>query len=290
MQQARARRSEFLTIKQALLDPPDATASDIERLFFERLRLANGVFRTTASNRMNEVNAAAHHFITRYRRPRILDVAASSGVSSAEWSEALALAGVPHIMHVSDALIWATLVRRAGISLLYEPGIRPHLLQIDLDGMAFPISSGSRWRNLLFRLVKHALPHRALAASGQPVMLVGPTIRRHASKGQDVRFVELDIFDPDSRPAGAPFQVIRAANILISAYFPTEQLRAGLRNLVSLLDEGGILIALRTDSAGVNHASIHVREGQRLRRLETTGTGYEMDALLQDLVITESSL
>jgi hypothetical protein len=273
-------KTQFLTIREALLTAPESTSDAVDVSYFKKIRLSNGVYRTTTCRRLDDVNAAALPFISAHHSPRILDVAASSGVSSAEWSVALFEAGVDHELHVADLVMWALWARWMGMKFLYEPGSVPHLLQVDLAGIAFPNSSGSFWHTCVFRILNLIMPHRFLVRSSQQVMFVGPAIRRHAAGNKRISFHRFDIFETPLYLDGPQYQVIRAANILNKAYFSDDELLGGLRNLLSLLDEGGVLIMARTHDNGSNHASVYVRSQSGLKRAAVIGDGYEADELL----------
>ncbi len=215
--------------------------------------------------------------------PAILDVGASSGISSAEWSAALDESGVDHTLHVADLVMWGSWTAWNGLTFLYEPGVSPYLLQADIAEFAFPSSSGSLWRACVFRIIKAVMPHRLLARLAKPVMLVGPAIRRRAESNSHISFHQFDVFESPPRLEGAPFQVIRAANLLNKVYFSDDKLLVGLKNLLSLLDFGGVLVLARTLDDGSNHASIYVRSQNGLDRVAVVGTGYKSDHLVTQL-------
>ncbi len=270
----------FLTIREALLEPAESTSDAVDISYFDNIRLSNGVYRTTSPRRLDDINAAASRYIAKHHLPRVLDVGASSGVSSAEWSASVLDAGIEHDLYVSDLAMWGLQTGFLGVSVLYEACEKPSLLQVDVGGVAFPNSSGSFWRNRIFRAVNAMLPHKRIAAAAQPVMLVGPSIRRYAAARRRVSFIQLNMFRISSSPEGAPYQAIRAANVLNKGYFPDDELVVAYRNLLTILDDGGVLILARTVKDGSNHGSIYVRSGKRLDCVAKIGGGYEADELL----------
>jgi hypothetical protein len=274
--------TQFLTICQALLQRPESTPDTVDTSYFKRIRLSNGVYRTTTRRRLDDVNAAAVSFIKGHRLPRILDVGASSGISSAEWSSALFDEGIEHELHVADLVMWGLWTRWMGMIFLYEPSDVLYLLQIDIAGIAFPNSSGSFWRNRVFCILNAVMPHRFLASLSKPVMLVGPALRRQAGDRR-ILFHQFDIFETPPQLDGVPFQVIRVANLFNKIYFSDEKLLVGLKNVLSLLDNKGVLILARTLDNGSNHASVYVRTQSGLNRVAVIGAGYESDGFLRRL-------
>jgi hypothetical protein len=210
-------------------------------------------------------------------------VGASSGIASAEWSRSLLDTGLEHSIYVSDRLLWGYAAQYGALALLYEPLPSPHLLQIDVGDAVFPNASPSRWRNGVCRLANWVAPHRRLLKSARPVLLVGPAVRQHANRYDGVHFLEFDVLRPPPQPEGSPYRVIRAANILNKAYFADEVLTQAICNLLALLDDGGLLIIVRTHADGSNHASAYVREDARLRRVLRVGSGSECDPLIEAL-------
>src|SRR5258705_7157740 len=78
--------SEFLATRY---DP------QLEREFFSRIMLPNGSVKSTSEHRLDDLNVLLLPYVKQLQSPvRILDVAASSGVSSAEWHEQLTSEGV----------------------------------------------------------------------------------------------------------------------------------------------------------------------------------------------------
>ena len=87
MSKAHPTASEFAFAKLDL---------EAERAFFRRIVLSNGCFKSTGPHRMDDLNA----FVLPYLTPlddwplNIMDVAASSGISTQEWYEQLSNEGI----------------------------------------------------------------------------------------------------------------------------------------------------------------------------------------------------
>jgi hypothetical protein len=269
---------EFITVHTALLDDTGPTPANADTIFFHKLRMANGVFRTTEAKRLDDVNALALPYIKKFSKPNILDIGASSGLTSLEWIKCLDAANVECTLCVTDLTIWALVVKFFGVTLLYQPVEPPHLLQVDFGTLACPNASGSRLRNQIYRLVRKTFPHSSLLNRAKRLMLIGPSIRRYAEKRNRLSFQDLDIMAPTVGNAKS-FQVIRAANILNSAYFSHASLALALRNLFLMLDDDGVLVLTRTVD-GVNNGAIYVRDGSAMKRVTQFGSGYEAESAM----------
>jgi len=241
---------------------------ELERLFFDSIALRNGTFKTTWHRRLEDLNALVQTLLPAQRPLEIMDVAVSSGVSTAEWLESLERAGIDCRMLAGDAVLDAYLVSVGRLRALTDR--TGHLMQLDIAGRAVRMPSPRRRDRLrylpLTLLLKAATRLFDLRASGhesarnagqsrlgvtcQPLALMSPSLARMAK----LRAVEDDILLNTSYTRR--FHVLRAANILNLAYFDSGTLERMLVNLRGRLVPGGLLIVCRTNEAGVNNASL----------------------------------
>ena len=77
------------------------------------------------------------------------------------------------------------------------------------------------------------------------------------------------------------FDLIRAANVLNRGYFDDATLIRMAGALLARLGEGGVLVAVRSDAATGNHATLWRREGGRLVEVERLGTGSEAAPMIE---------
>lgn len=232
-----------------------------EDLFFHSLTLRNGTFKSTAHHRLDDLNSFVMELLPRERPLEIMDVAVSSGVSTAEWLLALESAGVECHMLAGDAVVDASLVSVGPLRALADK--TGYLLQLDLGGRAIRLPPPRRRDRLryapLIALMKVATrlfdlqaqpAQRRFGVTCRPLTLMSPSLNRF----QRIRTVEDDIL----RDSGYTrrFHVLRAANILNLAYFDVQTLERMLTNLRSRLLPGGLLIVCRTNRAGINHGTV----------------------------------
>lgn len=273
---------------------------DREDLFFHSIELRNGTRKTTRHRRLDDLNALVQKLLPPQRPLEIMDVAVSSGVSTAEWLIELERAGISCRMLAGDAVVNAFLIS-LGPNLRALSDRTGHLMQLDIKGEAVrmpPPRRRDRIRYLPHMLLMRAAtrlfdlgslnrPRRAsgvepvqrrLGATCRPLTLMSPSLNRLPQ----LEAVEDDILL--NRDYAHRFHVLRAANILNLAYFDTATLQRMLRNLRARLLPGGLLIVCRTNDAEVNNASAFtLQEDGRFALTARLNEGSEIEHLVMDL-------
>lgn len=246
------------------------TRARLEDRFFCSLKLANGTYKRTCRGRLSDLDEFVEGLLPRVRPLRVMDVAVSSGVTTAEWAQRLERAGVEFQMTAGDAALKAFhLSVGRGLGVLLDAG--GHALQLDVRGRAVstPIGPRTFLRNPLSitlakaaarlfypRLRAACLRDSSLTRAGlfgvelRPLDLVSRSLAGRAN----VRVVEDDVLTCDGFVRS--FHVVRAANILNQTYFDDAKLSSILSNLRSRLLPGGLLVVCRTDARGVNRATV----------------------------------
>ena len=262
MSKSRPSFSDFLA---APYDP------NLEQELFNRIMLPNGTVKTTSAHRLDDVNRWVMPYIQRMQnRPvDIMDVAASSGVSTQEWDDYLSGSGVAakivgtdisvDVLHLRGFLLEAVLDKKLNVIHLamMNRGMPPKA--------RFPLS-------LVTALGK--LGVRTKFAFGQktgPVRLVSKSVRT-------VKIVEDDLLDENDAVSGV-FDVIRVANLLNLAYFKSDILKAMMRMLRRRLRREGLLIVCRTHKDGSNHATLFRVDEDSWRPLARLGGGSEIESI-----------
>jgi hypothetical protein len=240
-------------------------AAQLEGVFFDSIMLRNGTQKTTWNGRLDDLNAFVQDLLPPQRPLEIMDVAVSSGISTAEWLLALERAGIDCHMLAGDAVVdaflisvgrWRALMDRTG-----------HLMQLDVAGRAvrtppprrrdkiryLPLSWLMKAATRLFDLNGSAAQSR-LGVTCQPLTLTSPSL----AELPKLRAVEDDILLNTSYTRR--FHVLRAANILNLAYFDSGIIERMLLNLRRRLVPGGLFIVCRTNKAGINNASVFTLE------------------------------
>jgi hypothetical protein len=229
--------------------------SDAEQCFFHRLQLSNGTYKMTVEHRLDDVNDLAATMLPRGRRLSVLDVAVSSGVSSAEWSEQLRQNGFDHSMTAGDLAAEGMLMTIGqSAAVLWQDDGHPLVVQVGryslylvrsgfMRFVAISVSPALRATYTLARRLRSASyeanPRRWMVR----VRGVALVSRRVAANGS-VQVIRDDIMEPGR--FHEQFDVCRAANILNRTYFSDEVLSTMKENLVARLRDGGLLIVCRT--------------------------------------------
>jgi hypothetical protein len=256
-----------------------------ERDFFRSIRLSNGVFKTTDRRRMDDVN----DLITRQwkaaaSQPReILDVGASSAISTVEWVDSLTQAGFDVQAVATDLSLFSEIVTLSPRHQVLVDG-EGYVLQHVLFGMAI-----RPWRRRLDLLTGYWLLSAAAnaltrsklrrrAENGERLMLVSRSARDH----ERISFVEDDIFELGREDFRGRFDAIRAANILNRGYFTDTLLARAVTVLKDrLAGPGSLLVIARTDDDGSNHATLfRLDGGGRFERLDAVGKGSEIEDIV----------
>ena len=248
-----------------------------EDLFFHSIELRNGTRKTTRHRRLDDLNDLVQKLLPPQRPLEIMDVAVSSGVSTAEWLIELERAGIRCRMLAGDAVVNAYLIS-LGSNLRALTDRTGHLMQLDIRGEAVRMPPPRRRDQIRYfphRLLMRAATRlfdlrradrqqpsfasepvqRRLGATCRPLTLMSPSLNRLPQ----LRAVEDDILL--SRDYTRRFHVLRAANILNLAYFDKATLQRMLRNLRARLLPGGLLVVCRTNDAEVNNATVFTLQG-----------------------------
>lgn len=280
------------------LTPDDEKQEILERNFFSSLRLKNGTYKFTYPHRLDDLNDLVSSFLPAHRPLKIMDVAVSSGVSTLEWMNHLAQAGIEHHMTAGDLTVKAFLVS-IGRNLRVLLDSTGYPLQFDVRGKAIPNPPGKR------NLARYFLPLLSIKAA---LSVCFPSIRESASKIEDEQSVSrlgincrsITLVSPRlARPANLliieddilsnaglqnAFHILRAANILNRSYFNDGTLVEILTRLCSRLMPEGLFIICRTNERGENHGTVFaLNEDGRFEVRARIGDGSEIEDLVLGL-------
>jgi hypothetical protein len=269
--------------------------TELEKLFFSNVRLRNGTFKTTNHRRLDDLNELVNRHLPGARPLRIMDVAVSSGVSTAEWVESLDRLQTRYEMVAGDISVRALLISAGfGLRLLTDRSAFP--LQYDLRGYAVRADAGKRQRlrhaaPLLWLSVARLLARRSLRRIDSAQSPVHPA-RAFGLKVRQVRLLseKLQSLDnvevvEDDILVDSHFQnslhIVRAANILNLVYFSKPTLAKMVTNLRARLKHGGMLVVCRTLDSGVNHGTIFkLADGGQFEVIARLNDGSEIESIV----------
>lgn len=293
--QVRKSRQKSLVADLLVNNVPSEASQELEKSFFDCLRLKNGVYKTTYSHRLDHVNAWVANYLPASNPLKVLDVAISSGTSTLEWAESLEEAKIDYRMTGMDLTIDGLLVSfgdrlhavldRTKWPLLFEidgqwvsnPPRKQHLFRYPFS-LALINSALFLW-SLKYRESEEGRTLRILGmpTRTQGINLVTPKLTRHPR----VTISEGDVLS-ESWLQGT-FHVVRAANILNRKYFNDAALTKIAHNLRRHLTPDGILVVCRTDpdKEAVNRGTIFkLGEDQQFIVLSRMNGGSEVEDLI----------
>ena len=275
-----------LTARAFFALDPATSDSDVESEFFADLKMRNGTFKLTRRSRFIEVDRAFASIIAEraHELHSVLDVGASSGITTIDLAEFLRHKGVTATITATDLFVRAHLVDVGpGLRLLTDSDGWP--LQYDVAGVAV-----RPWMRRLDYFTLACVPRlvarmfaqrvaRSMIGRGKSrvVELVSPRLARR----EDVELVEDDIMRRS--PAFATrFDLVRAANVLNRSYFPPEDLERAIDNIASYLrGPGALFLVMRTNEARQNAGTLfELDQGRTFRVIARVGGGSEIEELI----------
>ncbi|MGH8229801.1 MAG: hypothetical protein ACREU3_18180 [Steroidobacteraceae bacterium] len=285
------------TAYQLYCEPGLALGSRLtgEEAFFGALWMRNGTSKLTYPRRFEDLDALVQTLLPESRPLEIMDVAVSSGVSTAEWLDTLERAGIDCRMVAGDAVIDAFLLS-CGEHMRALVDRTGFLMHLELAGRSIrlppPRRCGAKLHlhgfNLLraaaaplFRLARRRLgrtsPDRGSLAC-RPLKLVSPTLVARGS----IEWIEDDLLD--GGPLQRRFHVVRAANVLNRGYFDERTLARMTRRLRERLSPRGLLVVCRTTPDRRNHATVfRLEDDGRFSAAAHLGDGSEIADLVLKL-------
>ncbi len=266
----------------------------MEKQFFERTKLANGTYKHTDLNRLNDLNDLVFRSIKFKpgKKISISDVAISSGITTMEWCNYLDSKQLNFKMVGSDLYIDGFVIyffSKKFICVITDTDL--NLLEFNIGRIVFSNSisySPLNWIPYLiaklvlsllriFFLRKLNREHRKsyVIAKIEKIKLISQLLK------YDNRIVikQEDIIEKND--SYCSFDIIRAANILNRAYFDDFKLNKMVAALAKKLNPGGYLIVCRTNRKGQNNGSIFkLQKDNRFTEIAILGCGSEIKNII----------
>ena len=260
--------------------------SAVESEFLSTFRLRNGVYKTTMPERLADTDGVVATSLRNagWRSIRVLDVACSSGVSTAELHRALQDHGLEVETIGTDLMLSLTRVEDRLAHFLFMKDA--HLLQVEMGELAIrwpPMRSD--WvlhpaQTLLATVLKtiRGRACRACLSAPRPAFQVTtiPLTARLTESVPGLSLVEEDILHP--LPLGR-FHFVRAANVLNRGYFGPELLGQMAACLWARVLVGGELLVVRTVESG-NQGTLFRRTEAGAQIVDRFGLGSEVEEIV----------
>ncbi|AMW04159.1 hypothetical protein GEMMAAP_03545 [Gemmatimonas phototrophica] len=249
-----------------------------EEEFFRRLKLQNGTYKTTARNRMPELDLACAELLRGTVGVRILDMGVSSGVTTADLLQVMAQYTDIGEMVAADLTAHASLRQLGALGVLYDES--GYVLQVAVGGNARgrPHDAGKSVQSQSVDLCMRGAGRLLQWLGVPPVPL--PLMSARLRGAHAVRFVSQDVFVRNAGWEGH-FDLVRVANLLNRAYFSEAQLQQALAHAIEYVKPMGYLLVNRSTDDGFNHGTILQRQPQgHLSVVQRFGSGSEVEALM----------
>jgi hypothetical protein len=264
----------------------DSSIVDLEARLFRSLRMPNGTFKTTAAGRLVEFDVLVAGMLGEARQVQVLDVGVASGVTTVDLANQLQSAGYdPHVIGI-DLFLNADVVRVAPLlDVLLTPG--GDVLQVSGGPvvMAVPHDAGTVLRRAKSFLMRRAGTLARLCPDSRRSRVL--LVSRRARRDQRISFVEADALGAVPSWCGT-FDLVRAANVLNLAYFPSTVLRDAIAVLASYLKPGGLLAVCRTDEEQDRHnGTVYMLASGKLKPLASLGSGSEISEIVETVRLVE---
>lgn len=258
--------------------PVEKLTAENEDSFFAGIRLANNTFKTTAAQRMPDLDAIIVQ-LARSRgwiAPAVMDVAVSSGTTTVDLLQAMTSGGLTPSITATDLIVNAAIFSIApGLRVLRDRA--GHLLQFGFFGLGV-----RTWNRRLDYFTGYWLLTRlgqwlARARRRSHMMDVALVSRRRLTAAP-IAIVEDDLA-VNNAAFDRRFDIVRAANILNHSYFDDATLQRMIENLKDYAREAGSLIAIcRTHADGSNHGTVfELQADNTLRTVARVGDGSEIE-------------
>lgn len=245
--------------------------------FFNDVQLASGVFKTTSTQRLDDLNELVLPLLPRGRTVNVMDVAISAGVTTQEWSEQLDTASISHRIVAGDSDLDALWFALPSADLLTDA--RGRLIYAEILGRRVRTGRGSFRSFVRIGFLRGLLRSaKLMRRAPRKIQLLVPELLENPA----VTVTVDDIFN--HRPEfEAGFDALRAANILNRSYFEDPQLSVAVMNLKRRLRPYGLLIICRSEANGRNNATVFRKDGESLTPIARLGDGSEVEPLVKNL-------
>lgn len=268
------------------LDSKDVT-SELDDAFFSALKFSSGIFKRTYSGRFAELDRELVSILKSEgaRLREVLDVGASSGITTLEFATALRAIDPDIKVTGTDVVLEAFIVDVLPCCRALVDG-EGFVLQHDVFGLAV-----RPWRRRLDyvsgMIALRPLINRVLAPRARTAMEAGRNVRpvtlvsRRIEQDENVRVIRDDLREKRGEFQGC-FDFIRVGNVLNVDYFDEPDRRIIAANVASYLDPAGSwLLVLRSDTQERHNGTLfRYSQAEGFRVQERFGKGSEVEGLI----------
>jgi hypothetical protein len=289
------RKHIALDLYDSLGDLPQAEIDKIQERMLRWFRAENGVLKRTCARRFDHfdhlsLSAIAANF-SGGQMVRVHDIGVSDGRTSCGFYDSLnCLYGERLDFLASDYAPYLYVLKRTHSMNRLIIDEQQHVLQIIRPPFVFIVGRPEKTKvyhpltNLVTALYVRPLleDHNARCANIEMTRLelLCRQCRARISENDNFRFESYDVLScPTER-----FDIIRAMNVLNYCYFSEAKLRRAVKNIFQSINDGGLFITGSNIEQGtIVNGGVYKRTNDRLQRIEISGNGSYVDALISDL-------
>jgi SAM-dependent methyltransferase len=286
-----------LDLYNSLDDLPQAERDKIQERMLGRFPIQNGTFKYTHARRFDDfdrlsLSAIAASFLAG-QNIRVHDIGVSDGRTSCDFYGHLNLLyGERLDFLASDYTPYLYVLKRKHSTRRLIIDEQDHILQIIIPPFVFNVV---RPESMKLYSLNHLTGYLATITTfytrpllkaykaGRPdiertkLELLCRECRACIAKKETFRFERYDVLSGPTNHC----DIIRVMNVLNYCYFPEAQLRRAVENIVRSLNEGGLLITgSNLEQGTIVNGGIYKKNGDHMERLETSGKGSQVDALI----------
>jgi CheR methyltransferase, SAM binding domain len=289
------RKYIALDLYDSLDDFSEAEIDKIQERILRWFRTDNGVQKRTYVRRFDHfdqlsLSAIAASF-SGGQVVRVHDIGASDGRSSCGFYDALnCLFGERLEFLASDYAPYLYVLKRTRSTNRLIIDEQQHVLQIIAPPFVFMVGRAGK------KKVYHPLTKLLTAVYVRPLLedhkarradiemtrleLLSRQCRARISENHNFRFESYDVLSsPTER-----FDIIRAMNVLNYSYFSEAKLRKAMQNIFQSINDGGLFITGSNLEQGTTvNGAVYKKTNDRLQRIEISGGGSYIDALISKL-------
>lgn len=258
------------------------TIEQRENQLFRVLRMPNGTHKLTSPGRLTELDKRLLSFLPQGEAVSLLDIAASSGVTTCDLVRTLSEGGLDVFSVATDLYLHASietyplgvqcLVHKQTQRILEASGLGLHITD-DKPTWLRPLAwCRHELVTALSVLRRRVAKANRMCKTRDDVLLATFWARQLVDE-----FYEHDMFGwtPEWEQR---FSVVRAANILNDVYFSPTQCRAALKNLVRYVRPDGFLVLARSIDVRLEFSILQRVNGQ-FRVIDRGGRPSEVESI-----------
>jgi hypothetical protein len=259
----------------------DLTNQNEFEIILKSIRLSNGTYKTTKSNRFDKLDSKMCSILKDYFNQQTLtvhDFAVSDGSTSLDlYDNIVSLFNID--LTISDKY-----------NSLYVKKYMNGLITLCYDSSEQFIS-GSFWLIYANKMVSYKYfvtrilgkffsSLKVPSKYDNEIHLLNPRIKRMINSG-DISFVVYDIFQFDCEEK---YDFVRCMNLLNLSYFDKSKIEVAIRNIYKIVNENGVVLIGRTHKqTDINDASFFQKRGEKLVEIEVMNQGSEIAKLVKEL-------